>query len=261
MSEAFSLYQDQPSPVHRLHPLTKLSLVVFFLISGLGLPGTWTAYAILTLGILPLAAWGRVAGRLLGLAGRVVLTFAVSVFLVQGFFWPGGDPVLALGPLSIKREGLLFAVASTGRILCLMSTFLLLALTTRPDRLMSGLVQRGLPGGLAYVIVATLQIVPRFQAKAESILNAQQARGLETTGRLPQRARAVVPLIIPLVLGSLVDVEERALAIEARAFGRAGPMTSLIELPEAAWEPGVRLGLVLAMVFVAAWSVWLRVGG
>jgi energy-coupling factor transport system permease protein len=258
MSEAFSLYLDHPSPLHRLHPLTKLSLVGVFLIGALALPGAWTAFAVLIVGILPVAVLGRTGTRLLGLAGRMTLPFALSVFLVQGFFWPGGTPVAAFGPLSLKREGLLFAAASTGRILALVSAILLLALTTRPDRLMSALAQRGLPASLAYVIVATLQIVPRFQAKAAAILNAQQARALETTGPLARRARAMLPVIVPLVLSSLVDVEERALAMEARAFSHAGTKTSLIVLPQARWEPAFRRGLLLAMIAIGAVSVWMR---
>jgi energy-coupling factor transport system permease protein len=258
MSAAFSLYADQPSRLHQLHPLTKLTLVGLFLICGLWLPGTWTGYAVFALAILPVAGWGGVALRLIDVAWRAVLPFAVSVLLIQGFFWPGGEPLVGLGPLSLKREGLVFAAASIGRILALVSSFLLFALTTRPDRLMSALAQRGLPGSLAYVIVATLQIVPRFQAKATSILNAQQARGLETQGSLLRRARAVLPLVVPLVLGSLVDVEERALAIESRAFNHPGPKTSLVELYDAPWETRLRWGLLVAMLGVVIVGVWLR---
>ena len=95
-------------------------------------------------------------------------------------------------------------------------------------------------------------------AKAAAIADAQRARGLETEGHLLRRLQAVVPLVVPLILSSLVDVEERALAIEARAFNRAGPKTSLIEIGEARWEPATRWGLVLAMVVVIGLSMWLR---
>lgn len=250
MPEAFSLYTPRPSGLHRLHPLTKLSLAGFLLAAGLALPGFGAAYLLLAGLVIPLAGWGRVLKELLGAAWRVALPFAVSVFLVQGFFWPGGAPLLSLGPLSLKREGVLFAIDSTGRILVVVSAFLLFALTTRPDALMTALTQRGLPGGIAYIVVATIQIVPRFQAKAAAILDAQRARGLETEGNLLQRLRAIVPLIAPLILGSLVDVEERALAIEARAFNRPGPKTSLLELPEARWEGGLRWMLIVGLLSV-----------
>ena len=250
MPETFSLYTPHSSGLHRLHPLTKLSLAGFLLAAGLALPGFGVAYLLLVLIVIPLAGWGRVLKELVGAAWRVALPFAISVFLVQGFFWPGGAPVLSLGPLSLKREGVLFAIDSTGRILMVVSAFLLFALTTRPDALMTALTQRGLPGGIAYIVVATIQIVPRFQAKAAAILDAQRARGLETEGNLFRRLRAIFPLIAPLVLGSLVDVEERALAIEARAFNRPGPKTSLLELPEAKWESGLRWMLIVGVISV-----------
>ena len=145
----------------------------------------------------------------------------------------------------------------TGRILVVVSSFILFALTTRPDTLMLSLVQRGVPGGLAYIIVATIQLVPRIRARAASILDAQRARGLETTGSLRRRLSALVPLVVPLVLSSLVDVEERALAIEARAFNHPGPKTSLIEITEAGWERPARWLLLLTVPVCLGLRLWL----
>jgi energy-coupling factor transport system permease protein len=122
---------------------------------------------------------------------------------------------------------------------------------------MLSLVQRGVPTGLAYIIVATIQLVPRLRARAAAILDAQRARGLETGGNLLRRFRALVPLVVPLVLSSLVDVEERALAIEARAFNQPGPKTSLIEITEAGWERAARWLLVLLVPVFVALRLWL----
>ena len=256
MTDTLSLYAARDSGLHRLHPLTKLSLAGFLLIAGLSQSSVWSGYAAFGLLVLPLAGWARVARRLTGLAWRSVLPFAVSVFLVQGLFWPKGTPLLGIGPLSFKQEGLIFAAASTGRILAVVGSFLLFALTTRPDALMTALTERGLPGSIAYVIVATIQIVPRFQAKAAAILDAQRARGLETQGSLARRARALVPLVAPLILGSLVDVEERALAMEARGFNRPGPKTSFIVIQEARWEGVMRWALAAGMIGLLAVRIW-----
>lgn len=252
MSTAFSLFAPRESGVHRLNPLTKLALAGFMLVAGLVAPGPWWTYLLFGLGVLPLAWLAEVARDLLRMSFRVVLPFAISVFLIQGFLWPGGTPVIDFGPVSLKQEGLVFATAAAGRILVVVSSFLWFALTTRPDTLMTSLAQRGFPANLAYIIVATIQIVPRFQSRAATILDAQRARGLETSGRFLQRVRAVFPLVVPLILSSLVDVEERALAIEARAFNRPGPKTSLYEIGEAGWEPFVRWGLIIATIGVIA---------
>lgn len=256
MVEAFSLFVARASGLHRLHPLTKLSLAGFLLVSGLLLPGLWTTYAVFLGIVLPLAAWGRVLKESIGAIGRVVLPFALSVFLIQGFLWTNGTPLVGIGPVSLKREGVIFAVGSAGRILMVVSSFILFALTTRPDMLMISLTQRGFPASLAYIVVATIQIVPRFQAKAAAILDAQRSRGLETEGSLLQRAHAVWPLVAPLILGSLVDVEERALALEARAFNHPGPKTSLIVVEEAWWEAGTRWALMAATLGVFGLRLW-----
>jgi len=222
------------------------------------LPGIWTSYALFLAVLIPLAAVGQVFGSLIRIIWKVVLPFAVSVFLIQGFLWTGGTPILHLGPISLKQEGLEFALTSSGRILIVVGTFIWFTLTTRPDTLMTSLAQRGFPAKLAYTIVATIQIVPRFQARAAAILDAQRARGLETEGSFRKRVKAIVPLVVPLILSSLVDVEERALAIEARGFSHPGVKTSLVEIPEAGWEKFARWTLLLAAAAMIGFRVWFE---
>ncbi len=97
---------------------------------------------------------------------------------------------------------------------------------------MSDLTRRGLPGQFAYVIISTLQILPQMQAKAQTIIAAQRSRGLDTESSFLRRAGSLVPLVGPLVFGSLVEVEERAIAIEARGFTSTHPKTSLYDIPD-----------------------------
>jgi energy-coupling factor transport system permease protein len=190
---------------------------------------------------------------LVGAAWRTVLPFAISLFLIQGFFWTGGTPIFAIGPLSLKQEGLVFAIQSTGRILLIVSSFLLLSLSTRPDALMIALSQRGVPRSIAYIMLSAIQIVPRFQAKAATIIDAQRSRGLETEGNLRRRIQGLLPLVQPLILGSIVDIEERAIALEARAFSRRGPKTNLLVLTDSPAQAAARwLLLIVAVAMLAA---------
>jgi energy-coupling factor transport system permease protein len=122
-------------------------------------------------------------------------------------------------------------------------------MTTRPDMLMISLKQVGVPSSLAYIIVTTLQIIPRFQDKASTILDAQRSRGLETEGNLFVRASAFIPIVLPLVLGSLMEVEERAIAIEARGFNSTKKETSLIEIPDTRSQFILRRVFFILMVF------------
>jgi hypothetical protein len=118
--------------------------------------------------------------------------------------------------------------------------------------------QRGAPKALTYIVLATLQIAPRFQAKANTILDAQRARGLETEGGLGRRIRALLPLVVPLVLGSIIDIEERAMSLEARAFSREGKKTSLLILPDSVIQKVARIALLFATAAAIAAGVWLR---
>jgi energy-coupling factor transport system permease protein len=258
MAEVIGLYVPRASFVHRLHPVTKLAISGFFLLAGLALPGIWSTYLLVLFGLLPLAVLSQLSLELARRTWRIVLPFMISVFLIQGILWSGGTPLIGYGLISFKREGLQFAVASTGRILVVVSSFLWFALTTRPDLLMSALVQRGLPPSFSYLIVSSIQIVPRFQARAATILDAQRARGLEITGSVIRRARAVLPLVVPLILSSLIDVEERALAIEVRGFNYPSSKTSFVEIAQAPWEPILQWFLVLAMAGTVILRIVLR---
>jgi len=259
MSTSFSLYIPRESGMHRLHPLTKLALVAFCLVLGLFLPGVWLTYLAFMLLIVPLAAWAGVLPSFLRAVFKTALPVVISVFLVQGLFWPGGTPILHLGPLSLKQEGLQFAIRSAGRFITVVSSFLLLTFTTRPDGLMLALSQRGFPNSIAYIMLATMQIVPRFQTKANTILDAQRSRGLETEGNLLVRLRALLPLVQPLLLGSIIDIEERAIALEVRAFGRPGPKTSLLVLHDTPAQRVLRWLLLLAMLAVIGWRLYLAI--
>jgi energy-coupling factor transport system permease protein len=258
VTAAFTLYTPRASGLHRLHPLTKLTIAFVGLAASITLPGIWANYALFLLVLVPLAAWGKILPPYLRSVSRVVIPFAISLFVIQGLFWTNGTPVVQLGPLSLKQEGLAFAAQSTGRIMAVVGSFLLLALTTRPDHLMLALSERGVPKTITYVVVTTIQIVPRFQAKASSILDAQHARGLETGGSFMGRVRAVAPLVVPLVLGSIMDVDERAMALEARGFSKSGPKSSLIVLHDPAWERVLRIVLLIgaAALVVARLTVW-----
>src|SRR4030067_1117637 len=200
---AFSMYVARESGLHRLHPLTKGSLSLLLLGTGLLLPGNWTSYFMVLFVILPVAYWGKILRNFIGIVWGISLPFILSVVIIQSLFWGKGTPIFEFWVISPKWEGVMFALVSVGRILLVMAGFILFAMTTRPDMLMISLKQMGAPSSLAYIIVTTLQIIPSFQRKASTILDAQRSRGLETEGNIFVRSRALIPIVLPLVLGSL----------------------------------------------------------
>jgi energy-coupling factor transport system permease protein len=247
LSEA-TLYIDHDRGLQRLHPLTKLVISLFLIVLALVLPSIWSGYLVFLLAVVPLALWGTILRPLWSGLWKIVLPFAVSMFVIQGLFWTSGTPVMSLGPLSLKAEGLVFATRMCGRLLAIMGSFLLFSLGTRPDDLMISLEERGVPNSITYIILSTIQLVPGLQGRAAKIRDAQRARGLETSGGIWQRLRSLLPLVEPLVLGSIIDVDERAIALEARAFSRDIRKSFYRTVDDPRWEQIFRRILLVVTV-------------
>jgi energy-coupling factor transport system permease protein len=101
---------------------------------------------------------------------------------------------------------------------------------------------------VAFVAVATIDAIPTLVERAAVIGESQRARGLDSEGNLRARLRGVMPLIGPVILTSLTDVEERSLALETRAFSRPGRRHLLWAMPDTAWERLLRWLLVASLV-------------
>jgi energy-coupling factor transport system permease protein len=143
----------------------------------------------------------------------------------------------------------------TARILQAIGSMTLFIFSTRPDHLMLALQQRGFPHQAMYLVVTTMQIVPQFQAKAQSILDAQQARGLETQGNFIQRSKALFPLVGPMILGSLIDIDERAIALESRGFSRPSIKTSLNVIHDTSLQKTLRWVFILGGAVFILWRI------
>lgn len=256
---ATTFYQDRSSPVHRLNPVTKLVAVLVLLVVVFALGQWWVSAAVLVGVVVPAAVVSRCGRTLAVISLKLLLPLLTALVLVQGLFFPEGTTVLAeIGPARVTTEGLMFALAIAMRVVVLVTAFLLLLLATHPGDLMTALSERGLPPKIAYVISSTLQVVPAFRDRADAILLAQRARGLRTDGNVLRRAKVLLPLVTPLILGLFTDVEERSTAMEARAFGATRRRTALTVVPDSGAQRVARWALA---VVAAAAVVIPFVGG
>lgn len=257
MSERLSFYIERDSFLHRLNPLTKLTLVLCLILLAFLSPWYWTPQLLVVAVLIPLSFLGRVQREYLKTASRLILPAAGFLFIMQALFQPGGEHVIfQFWFLTMTLESLRFAFSNATRIFVMISAFTIFMLTTHPSELMSDLTRRGLPGQFAYVIISTLQIIPQMRAKASTIIAAQRSRGLDTESSFRKRISALVPLVGPLVFGSLVEVEERAIAIEARGFTSSCKKTFLKEIPDTALDRALRWALFLLVVAVLVSRVW-----
>lgn len=250
------MFQPGESRLHRLHPLTKLVLSGLCLTIAVAVKETWMVAIFYFLIMVPLAALGKFMKQFLLNCVRIIWPFMVSLFPIQGFFGEGTTVLYQIGNFSLKLEGVLSATDYLARILVGIGAAILLMFATRPDHLMQALTEKGVPYQLGYIVVTAMQIVPRFQAKAQMILNAQRSRGLETEGNLFHRLRMLVPLVGPLILGSIIDIEERAIALEARAFTHPAQKTSYRSLNDSSRQKGLRWVLMALMVGLIVLRMW-----
>lgn len=248
-----TLYDERESVIHRLNPVTKLVAVLAIIVTAFALPYWWVSTLIVVVVIVPAAVISRSGGRLSRIGLAILTPIILVLFIVQGLTFPGGEtPVLQWGVVTVTSEGLMFALGIGSRIIALVLSSLLLVLTTHPGRLMNSLTEKGMSPKFAYIISSTLQLIPAFRDRADSILLAQRSRGLKLKGSPVRRVKALLPLLGPLVLGMFTDVEERSTAMEARAFGSTARRSSLTVIPDSTIQKVARWGfVVLAAAAVA----------
>jgi energy-coupling factor transport system permease protein len=243
---AAGYFRPGRSWLHRRNPLTKLLALLWLILAAFLLPSP-ALVGLIALVALAAASTGLFPAVVRSL--RVPALLFASILIVNACFYPGAHDVLArLGPLAVTREGLGFGLTSAGRLLVAFSASVLFLFTTLADDMLEALVSRGVSHRIAFVVLSAVQMVPRLQARAGAILEAQQARGLDAGGSPIRRAGALVPLAGPLLLGSLIDVRERTFALEARAFGARPGRTAYRLVPDPAVDRWLRLAILAAMV-------------
>jgi energy-coupling factor transport system permease protein len=184
------------------------------------------------------------------------LPILVSILLVNTFFYPGAtDALVRLGPFAATGSGLVAGVQGALRIVAFALSVAAFSLTTPTDDLLTDLERRGLGRRAVFVIGTAIQTVPRMIERAGDIVEAQRARGMDTEGSVLRRVRGVVPLAGPMVLGALGDVEERTMALEARAFSAGGRRTVLRTLDDPPIQRALRWALGIGSIAVVALAI------
>jgi energy-coupling factor transport system permease protein len=233
--------------------LATTTAVAAVVVGGVIGPAVLVAGAVIVPAVL-----AGVLGRLVRTSLLLSLPIGISALLINVFFFPGGETVLLrIGPVTATAEGTAFAAEILARILAISGAITLFYLTTAPSALVVDLERRGISARVAFVATASVQTVPAMVERASQITDAQRARGLDTQGSLWRRIRGIVPIVGPVILGSIAEVEERTMALEARGFTRPGRRTLLWSPPDSHAQSAVRWAMLLALVAI----VVARVGG
>lgn len=247
MKPTTTVDHEDDRPWQRLDPLTRLVVSVGTLAAAIVLDG---AVCLVLLGlvavVLPAASAG-VLGRVIRTGLLLALPLAISVVVVNVLFSDDGTVIMRLGPLEITDAGVSLAVVVLARVLTMTGAVVLFYLTTSPSELLNSLRFHGMPARATFVIHNGVAMIPRLADRAREVADAQRARGLDTEGRPWRRARGVVALAAPTVLGAIHEVETRTLALETRGFARPGRPTLLWTPVDGPWQRGLRWGIGAAL--------------
>ena len=197
-----------------------------------------------------------------GIVGRLrpfmlgSLPLVVSIVLVNTFIYPGATDVIAeAGPFTATWTGLTVALQAALRVIAFALAIGVFATTTDVDDLLTDLERRGLGRRLEFVVGSSIRLIPRIVERAGEIVDAQRARGLDTEGRPWRRVRGVLPLAGPMITSALSEVEERTMALEARAFSAPTRRTPIRSLPDSTAQRVVRWLLFLGTVALVVASL------
>ena len=251
-----SLYTDQGSWLNKMHPYTKLLYILTAIIIPF-IGGKLWLFPVMIVCSLCMLASGRVLKKALSLLA-FSFTLIVVIFLIQGLFNHSNATILlSVGVITFYKEGVFFAVRIGCNILNMLLSFGIFVLTTSPQELVDELEKSGFSPKFGYVIHSVFQILPQMMTAKDTITDAQRSRGMETEGNLIVRMKAFLPLISPVVMSSLVNTRERAIALEVRGFGRKQKKTWLYDRPKYKWDLMFRIIMVLLIVMTIVWRILL----
>lgn len=230
-------YYPVDSVIHRLDPRVKLLGTVLFLIS-LFIVKSWIMYGVAALALAILIKISNVPFRFMtrGLKSIVILLLISVSF---NLFLTPGEVLVQFWILKITREGLHIALMMGARLILLVLGSSLMTLTTTPNQLTDGLEKGlgvlkkvGVPvHEISMMMSIALRFIPILIEETDKIMKAQQARGADfESGNLLQRAKAMVPILVPLFISAFRRANDLAMAMEARCYHGGEGRTRLKQL-------------------------------
>ena len=247
-------YFPGKSVLHRLDPRMKILLTVGYIVMlftvsnplGLCVGILFLIFAYAISGIPP----RMITKSLKPVIPIIIFTTVLNMFFVKG------DPLFDWWIFHISRQGLLTAVVMTIRIICLIAGTSLLTYTTSPitltdglERLMKPLKKVHFPvHELSMMMTIALRFIPTLIEETDKIMSAQKARGADLeSGGIMQRARALVPILIPLFVSAFRRADELALAMECRCYRGDVGRTRMKQL-HYSWQDGVAAAFTIGCI-------------
>lgn len=255
-------YYPEQSVIHRLDARTKILGTLLYIIE-IFLVNSFAGFGLVILALGVLIGISRVPVRFI-FKGLKAVVFIILLTFVLNLFMFDGTVLLHWKFLTITYEGLYRSCFMALRLILLIIGTSMLTLTTKPMELTDGLEKLlkpfnrlGLPSHeIALMMSIALRFIPTLLEETDKIMKAQQARGADfESGSLIQRVKNMIPILIPLFVGSFRIAQDLALAMEARCYHGGVGRTRMKEIVFRRRDgvAGVLLAVFLGIVIASRW--------
>jgi len=225
------------SVLHKLDPRTKLILTLVYVVTLFAAVGPVT-YGLMFVTLVLSVLLSKINLKTILRSIRPLVFIIVFTFVLNIFF-TRGTPIFKVWFITVTREGLVTAVKMVARLVMLIVGTFLLTYTTSPialtdglERLLSPLKKIRVPvHELAMMMSIALRFIPTLIEETDKIISAQKARGADfESGNLIRRAKALLPILVPLFVSAFRRAEELAVAMESRCYHGGEGRTRLKQL-------------------------------
>lgn len=255
------------SIIHRLDPRIKIICMIIYM-AAIFTASSYLSFAAIALTTVLIVILSRLNVRII-LKGMKPVVFIVAFTVIANILWTTGEkPLLEFWIIKIYPEGIIYAFLMALRILCLIvSTFVLLTYTTSPmsltdaiERLLSPFKKIGLPvHEFSMMMTIALRFIPTLIEETEKIINAQKARGADfESGNLVNKAKAMVPILIPLFVSAFRRADELAGAMECRLYTGGNGRTRMKVMRATAGDVAVLCVFILFLLAMIAMRILVR---
>ena len=256
-------YIPGDSIIHRLDPRSKILAALAYIVALFLIKGAF-GYLVLTIFSVMVIILSRLPVRFV-FRGIKPLYYILAFTIVLNFFLtPGEEVVWRWAFLTVTREGVRQGTFMGWRLLLLVLTTSLLTLTSSPIALTDGIELLlnpfrgvGVPAHeLAMMMTIALRFIPTLLEETEKIMKAQMARGADfESGNIIQRARGMIPLLVPLFISAFRRADELAMAMEARCY-RGGEGRTRLKQLQMSTRDWLALAVMAAIVIFAIGEHW-----
>lgn len=257
-------YYPEDSPIHKLDPRTKL-VITFIYIVIIFFVRYYIGYLFILSFLLLTIFLSKIPLRYVLKGLRPLLFIIIITFVLNLFFNTGGTVLFRVWKITITKEGLRQAIFMALRLIFLVAGSSILTLTTSPISLTDGLelllrplrVIKFPAHELAMMMTIALRFIPTLLEETDKIMKAQKARGADfESGNLLQRAKALVPLLVPLFISAFRRADELAMAMEARCY-RGGDGRTRMKILKLSKRDYIAYGVSSLMVLAVLLNSYL----